>query len=331
MSLSAALSSALAGPGVSPVASGGSSGTHAGEASCRWESRCPARLLAMRGPGTHPQPLMSPASLSIHNEHMQIRDNARFGYHDHHPGTINIGTVNVGVGSSSVAGPGVAGGPGVGVGAARHSHTLGMLLNHPHPSPQTQALALSCPASPSSISGTGVNCVSISPTISLSANPATTPSTNCSPTLTSTATATSASASTQTCSPGGTKQLHLSPVSYMGPLSPHLSHAPSPHAESPHLQLQSHPASPYQSDPGSPHPHVHSPLTPTAHPQPLKAVKQTAMSECGAQQPSMQCDGGHRGFTQAAAPRAAPAPDTIFLRENGQKKFCRLPEPGSYL
>ncbi|KAF8580500.1 hypothetical protein K439DRAFT_1619788 [Ramaria rubella] len=278
MSLSAALSSALAGPGMSPVASGGSSGTHAGEASCLWESRRPARLLAMRSPGTHPQPLMSPTSLSIHNEHMQIRDDARFGYHDHHPGTINIGTVNVGVGSSSassvVAAPGVAGGPGVGVGTARHSHTLGMLLNHPHPSPQIQALALSCSASPSSISGTGVNCVSISPTISSSANPATTPSTNCSPTLTSTATATSASASMQTCSPGGTKQLHLSPVSYTGPLLPHLLHAPSPHTESPHLQSQSHPASPYQSDPGSPHPHVHSPhlspLTPTAHPQPSK-------------------------------------------------------------
>ncbi|KAF8580483.1 hypothetical protein K439DRAFT_298609 [Ramaria rubella] len=138
---------------------------------CRWKSRRPTCLLAMRCPGTHSQPLMSHVLPSIHNEHMQIRDDARFGYCDHHL-DINIDVGSAGA-SGAVAGPGVVVGSGLGVGVrvsvARHPNTLGLLLNHPHPSPQTQAQTLSHSASPRFTSGAGAR-ASISHTIS-SADP----------------------------------------------------------------------------------------------------------------------------------------------------------------
>ncbi|KAF8575857.1 hypothetical protein K439DRAFT_1640990 [Ramaria rubella] len=147
----------------------------------------------------HLQPPTSLASPSIHDEHMQIRVDARFGYRSHHPGNINVG-VGSAITGGGVAGPGVALGPGVGVGAARDPHTLGSLLNHPHPSPETQAQTMSRSASPRSTSGAGANHASISPTIS-SADPRY--YTHRSPTITSTSAP--AASTMQTRTPGGSK------------------------------------------------------------------------------------------------------------------------------
>ncbi|KAF8574064.1 hypothetical protein K439DRAFT_1665584 [Ramaria rubella] len=228
--------------------------THPSSPCAAW-ARTPSRLQARR----------------IHDEHMEMRDDAHFGYHNHHPGTVNAG-VGSSSASSGVAGLGVAVVPGVGVGAARH----------PHPSPQTQAQALSRSASLRSASGAGAgaNRASISPTISSSAEPTTTPTASCSPPLTSTATATSTSASASTnphsrwlqATPSEPRILHGPPI------------APPLHAQSPHAQ--SHPASSYQPHLASPHPHVHSPcLSPHAqhssYPYPSRVFRRASVSGDG--------------------------------------------------